>query len=418
MFDNPFEAIGWERAEAYWRDAAVRPETGERLVGVIGIRLPDLLSSQIATDRAEEPNLWQIWLDRTFRGDGETVLYGGRFGRHLWMYAAVPHLPPGHAGRHLDRLAGRLRDRLQEETAGWAAAGSEGFGVGTAVAAVGPDRPIREALYAGVLEAAQQLADDPRDARHAALRREMERILREGAIRSVYQPILRLEDGRIFGYEALTRCPDGCPFDGPLALFKFADQEGHAFALDRLARATAIRSCPELGDGQKIFLNVNAGIMSDPHFISGQTVGWLAEKGLRPGQVVFELTERSSIEDFEEAKKVLHHYRRQGYEIAIDDAGAGYSSLQSIVELQPDYIKVDRSLVQNADRNEMKKQMLRTFVRFAKRMRIRTIAEGIERAEELKLVRGIGMDYGQGYLIGRPSERPFGFDPSDRTMAK
>lgn len=240
----------------------------------------------------------------------------------------------------------------------------------------------------------------------SAERLELERILREGGIHSVYQPLFRLNNGSLFGYEALTRCPPGSSFDGPLALFRYAEKEGCAFALDRIARETAVRSCPLLASHHKIFINVNSGIMKDPQFVSGQTRHWLAERGLAPEQVVFELTERSSIDDFEEAKKTLDHYRSQGYEIAIDDAGAGYSSLQAIVELRPDYIKLDRSLVQNADRDEMKKHMLRTFVRFAKRMQIRIVAEGIERSEELQLVRMMGIDFGQGYLIGRPSTQP------------
>jgi EAL domain-containing protein (putative c-di-GMP-specific phosphodiesterase class I) len=204
----------------------------------------------------------------------------------------------------------------------------------------------------------------------------------------------------------LTRCPEGSLFDGPLSLFQFAETHNQAFALDRLAREKAIRHCPSLGTMQKIFINVTMSIINDPHFVSGQTVGWLTDRGLYPGQVVLELTERNSIDDFEAAKKILAHYRSQGYEIAIDDAGAGYSSLQAIVELNPDYIKVDRSLIKMADKDVMKKHMLRTFVRFAKKMNIRTVAEGIERPEELRLLRAMGFDYGQGYLIGRPSESP------------
>lgn len=234
----------------------------------------------------------------------------------------------------------------------------------------------------------------------------MERILRNGEIRSAYQPIIRLRSGQLHGFEALTRCPPGSVFDGPAALFHYAELEGYSFALDRLARETAIRSCPDLNGKQKIFININSGIMKDPHFVSGQTRQWLAARGLKPGQVVLEITERSSIDDFEEAKHLLNHYRSQGYEIAIDDAGAGYSSLQAIVELRPDYIKLDKSLVQKADQDEMKLQMLRTFVRFAKRMKIMTVAEGIETPEELQLVRKMGIDFGQGYLIGRPSETP------------
>jgi EAL domain-containing protein (putative c-di-GMP-specific phosphodiesterase class I) len=264
----------------------------------------------------------------------------------------------------------------------------------------------KDVIYQGVLRATGLIRDSLIDQSDWELRFELDRLLSESSIKSVYQPIMRLGDGRVFGYEALTRCPEGSLFEGPLALFQFAEKHNMAFALDRLAREKAIRHCPSLGAVQKIFINVTMGIINDPHFVSGQTVHWLNERGLYPGQVVFELTERSSIDDFDAAKKILGHYRSQGYEIAIDDAGAGYSSLQSIVELSPDYIKVDRSLVRMADKDEMKKHMLRTFVRFAKKMNIRTVAEGIERPEELRLLRAMGFDFAQGYLLGRPSEFP------------
>ena len=89
------------------------------------------------------------------------------------------------------------------------------------------------------------------------------------------------------------------------------------------------------------------------------------------------------MEDFTLAKKILEHYRKQGYRIAIDDAGAGYSSLQAIAELQPDFIKIDRSLIEHIHMNKIKEYILETFVTFAQKMNIELIAEGIEAAEEL-----------------------------------
>src|SRR5690606_10359376 len=100
------------------------------------------------------------------------------------------------------------------------------------------------------------------------------------------------------------------------------------------------------------------------------------------------ITERSSIEDYPSVKKALQHYRSQGYRIAIDDVGAGYSSLQSIVELRPDYMKVDKSIIQNLHKDDVKEHILTTLQEVAGKIGAELIAEGIERQEELdKLVR-------------------------------
>ncbi len=231
------------------------------------------------------------------------------------------------------------------------------------------------------------------------------RIIREQRVYPVYQPIVSLQRDAGFGFEALTRIEPGEAFDSPLPLFKFADEEGEHYALDRLARAKAIADSGIAGSDMKLFINVTARIMDDPHFISGQTLVLLERFGLSPRNVVFELTERTSIEDFGAAKKILDHYRSQGYQIAIDDVGAGYSSLQSIVELRPDYLKIDRSLVEHIHQDEMKQHLMSTFVQLASRMSIEVIAEGIERQEELETVRNMGVHYGQGYLLGRPARR-------------
>jgi len=373
--------------------------------GIIGIDLAEW-SGGLPSSVRETGRDWTSWLSRSLnRGD---VWYGDVVSGHLWIYAELPSSAgEEESERHLSRLAGRIGEAIAAESAGTAvSARPRERGVGYARLRDLREHPVKDAIYEGVIKATAQIRDSLAGHGDWELRGELDRLLSESAIKSVYQPIVKLRDGGVFGYEALTRCPEGSLFEGPLALFKFAEKSNMALALDRLARETAIRHSPSLGSVQKIFINVTMSIVHDPHFVSGQTVRWLHDKGLYPGQVVFELTERSSIDDFEAAKKILAHYRTQGYEIAIDDAGAGYSSLQSIVELNPDYIKVDRSLVSLADKDEMKKHMLRTFVRFAKKMNIRTVAEGIERPEELRLIRSMGFDYAQGYLIGRPSERP------------
>ncbi|WP_182302073.1 EAL domain-containing protein [Cohnella cholangitidis] len=378
-------------------------------IGIIGIDLSEWRSG-FSSELWEEGFNWPNWLALSMgRSD---LWFGDEVAGHLWLYAELPaSLAEEESEPYLRGLAKRVKEAIIAHSglAGKSFSQSARYrerGIGYAALRDWKRGQLKDSIYRGVLKATGQIRDSLIDQSDWELRLELERLLTESSIKSVYQPIMRLGDGRVFGYEALTRCPEGSLFDGPLSLFQFAERNNMAFALDRLAREKAIRHCPTLGTIQKIFINVTMSIINDPHFVSGQTVNWLNERGLYPGQVVFELTERSSIDDFEAAKKILSHYRRQGYEIAIDDAGAGYSSLQSIVELSPDYIKVDRSLIRMADKDEMKKHMLRTFVRFAKKMNIRTVAEGIERPEELRLLRAMGFDFAQGYLIGRPSEYP------------
>lgn len=404
MIMNEASVTGWRRVQERAEGIARRGKGG----GVLGLICLDLSPLPPARSRLAPNEAERQWNDKLRTVcPAENVWFADELSGHLWLYAETAAVSEEAAMPELVRTARRLRDAFGSHSYG--EDGRPGFGV--SALALDSGVPLKDAAYEAAIAAIAALQRPAESGRAGAeLRLEMERLLRERSIRSVFQPISRLDTGAVFGYEALTRCPEGSRFDGPLALFQYAEREGYAFALDRLAREKAIRHSPALGEAQKIFINVTIGIMKDPQFVSGQTVQWLRQRGLHPGQVVLELTERSSIDDFAEAKKVLRHYRSQGYEIAIDDAGAGYSSLQSIVELEPDYIKVDKSLVQNADRDEMKKQMLRTFTRFARRMDIRTVAEGIERPEELRLARSLGVDFGQGYLLGRPGE--YGAEPA------
>ncbi|WP_051250671.1 EAL domain-containing protein [Paenibacillus harenae] len=234
-------------------------------------------------------------------------------------------------------------------------------------------------------------------------RMAMNRLIAGRQLHPVYQPIVSLGEGKVFGYEALTRTNDRSWFAGPMELFLFAEEEGLTYTLDRLAREQAIDGCIPLRQEQKLFINVMAQIMEDPGFSPGQTLSLLEQNRLSPHHVVFEITERSSIADFGSVKKALEHYRSQGYQIAIDDVGAGYSSLQSIVELRPDYLKVDRSIIRHIHLDEMKEHILHTLIQLALKMDISIIAEGIELEEELEKVRAMGVHYAQGYLLGRPA---------------
>jgi diguanylate cyclase (GGDEF)-like protein len=232
---------------------------------------------------------------------------------------------------------------------------------------------------------------------------ELQNILEQHSIYSLYQPIVSLHDGSVFGYEALTRGPIQSLLHSPLELFQVAEKEGALYALDKLAREKAIQGSFLENNQQLLFINISSQVIYDPQFIPGKTLEILQKYNLSPSNVVFEITERSSIEDFQSAKKILEHYRKQGYRIAIDDAGAGYSSLQAIAELQPDFIKIDRSLIEHIHKNKIKEYILETFVTFAQKMNIFLIAEGIEYLDELAKLTRMGVHFAQGFLLGEPA---------------
>jgi len=238
-------------------------------------------------------------------------------------------------------------------------------------------------------------------------RKEFHQILLNKQFSIHYQPIVSLSQGNILAFEALTRGPMNSYFQYPDQLFKFAETEGLLYQLEKVTREQAIQNgCGFIEPHQKLFININSKVIYDPFFTPGYTIELLEKYRLSPKNIVFEITERSAIQDFSAFRKVLEHYRNQDFQIAIDDAGAGYSSLQAISELKPDYIKIDRSLIQNIDQNKVKENLLETFVNISRKMNSKVIAEGIETMEELSKVTRLGVHFGQGYFLARPNYPP------------
>ncbi|MEB1806897.1 MAG: EAL domain-containing protein [Bacillaceae bacterium] len=235
-------------------------------------------------------------------------------------------------------------------------------------------------------------------------REEFFHIIANKQIETVYQPIVSLKSGDIFGYEGLTRGPKEGFFQSPIHLFEYAETNGQLFQLEKVTRELAIeRSTMWMDGNKKLFININSQVMQDPQFTPGYTSQVLKRFNLSPSNIVFEITERSAIKDFMSFKQILHHYRNQGFQIAVDDAGAGYSSLQAISELQPDYIKIDRSLIQNIHREPVKEALVEAFVITANKMNSKVVAEGIETAAELKKLIQLDIDYCQGFFLAKPS---------------
>lgn len=231
----------------------------------------------------------------------------------------------------------------------------------------------------------------------------MHQIIQNQNVRTLYQPIVSLQDGSIIGREALTRGPSGSHFESPLNLFAAARDYGCLHELESLCTDMAIASSsPGLGSQCLLFLNINPVSLNLVNHRNEVLQKALSGAGIAFSQVVLELTERTAIADYRSLRQTLAQYRQQGFRIAVDDAGAGYSSLQAIAELNPDFVKIDMSLIRGIDRNTTKRVLVETLINFSFRINARIICEGIETREEMKTLCDLGCDYGQGFFIAPP----------------
>ncbi|PKM49623.1 MAG: histidine kinase [Firmicutes bacterium HGW-Firmicutes-7] len=234
---------------------------------------------------------------------------------------------------------------------------------------------------------------------------EFNQILKNQSIKTVYQPIVSLQNGDILGYEALMRGPDDSFIRSPLELIEVAKENNRIFELEMLSREKAIIGAKEMNKNMMLFLNIEPDIIKDVHYRMGYTKELLEMNGLSENNIVLEITERTAITDYEKYIDIIDNYKRQGYKIAIDDVGSGYSGLSRINNTKPEYIKIDMDLIRGINKDSFKQSLLSAMVKFASMTGMRSIAEGIETKEELETIIHLGVHYGQGYFIGRPNAK-------------
>lgn len=240
---------------------------------------------------------------------------------------------------------------------------------------------------------------------------EFMEILENANIRTVFQPIISLKDGSIMGYEALSRGPKGSVMESPGVLFDIAKVFGKLWELEFMCRIKALETMSKDKNNFYLFINVDPGIINDEKFKKGFTKEFLKQFNINPENIVFEITEKSSITDLNSFKKVIENYKEQGYRIAIDDAGSGYSGLKLITDIHPQFIKLDMNLIRDIDRDGLKYALIKTLYEFCLVTDIKLIAEGIETENELNALIDIGIHFGQGYLIQKPLPEIAEIDP-------
>lgn len=237
------------------------------------------------------------------------------------------------------------------------------------------------------------------------IKEDLEYIIKNKKIKTVFQPIISLRDGSVLGHEALSRITCDSEIKNPEMLFIAAGMYNRLWELELLCRTEALESAyifmiPPYS--KKLFLNVNPNIMHDETFKKGFTKNFLKQYQITPENVIFEITERNVITDVSGFTAAIDHYKSQDYQIAIDDAGAGHSGLNLISDVNPHYIKLDMKLIRCVDTDSVKYALVKGMVEFSKVSNISLIAEGIETFDELETLINLGVQYGQGYLIQKP----------------
>jgi len=296
----------------------------------------------------------------------------------------------GHLNRKLVRLASPYLGTLRRVTVGFALAFYNPL--------VMPER-----LVTRLVEEGWACVHVQRAQRELQNRCDLQEVLLADQLTTVFQPVVGLHRRDVLGYEALSRGPAGSVYQMPLRLFELAEQADLVFELDRKCRRRALASAGALPAGCKLFVNVFPSAMYDPEFQGAALVRLARSAGLSPERVVLEITEKSAIENYELFAEALADLTRLGFAIAVDDVGAGYSGLEKIARLNPRYLKFDRELIRNIDSSYIRREMTRALKAFADRIGSTIIAEGIEREGELATLLELGIEYGQGFLLGRPA---------------
>lgn len=238
------------------------------------------------------------------------------------------------------------------------------------------------------------------------MRGELQTIIAEKSVSSLFQPIIDKSSGEIFAYEALSRGPSDSVLHSPTQLIEQAQQHGLLSAVEHLCRARAVERFCDLGLPGKLFLNVSPQTIQQVDHRQGRTLELLAEYDISPEQIVIELTEQHPGSDENAVIKALQYYQEMGFAIALDDLGAGYSSLRLWSQVKPEFVKIDRHFIEGIEADPTKQEFVRSFVEIAQSMHCKVVAEGVETESEFEYLCQLKVDYLQGYFFCRPTARP------------
>lgn len=220
--------------------------------------------------------------------------------------------------------------------------------------------------------------------------------------KTFFQPIVSRHTSSVFGHECLVRLQRERVYNGG-EIISAAVSRGRIHAFDSYVRQLSVRTAARMHvPGTKVFINFMPSSIYDPVFCMKSTLETLNRTKLKPEDVVFEVVESEAVSDRKHLQKICAYYRERGFGFALDDVGTGANSLQMVCDLQPDYIKVDKSLISGIDQ-PMYRATIGKIVELATQFGLRVIAEGVETGETADACSAVGIQLMQGYYFARPA---------------
>jgi len=276
-----------------------------------------------------------------------------------------------------------------------------GYGIAIYNPLLHPERIVQRAVAEALDFAAHQKKADE----IMVLERLQDILLRERVV-TAYQPIQRMREGTVMGFEALSRGPRGSGLEGAEALFGAATNHNLLIELDRLCRRRALLSSGRIPSTSKIFVNTLPATIRDPQFRGKALIEFLDKAQVSPDRIVIEITENLVIENYGLFRETMAYFTDLGMSFAVDDVGTGYSGLESIARLKPTFLKIDISLVRDVHVSPVNQAMVQAILTLGRNIGAKVIAEGIHNGEEAQALKEMGVDYGQGYFLAPPETPP------------
>ena len=227
-------------------------------------------------------------------------------------------------------------------------------------------------------------------------------ILDSRNISPLFQPIVDISNATVFGHEALIRGPVGTKLHSPISLLSSSHLVGLLPEVESLCREIVLCRYAECKNQNKLFVNISPTCLMLTNSQFEFNIKQLERFNLKPSDIVIEITEGSTINDFSVLKDTVARYKAYGFGIALDDLGEGFSSLRLWLEIHPDFVKIDKHFITNIQNDPIKQEFLRAIQKIATESGGQTIAEGVETRDELAVIKDLKINYAQGFLLGRP----------------
>lgn len=233
-------------------------------------------------------------------------------------------------------------------------------------------------------------------------------VLLNGSIYPVFQPIINLADASVYAHESLIRGPQGTSLHTPEALLREAERESLIYEFESACVTTAMQAWSHMDTPGRLYMNISANALTHAFVKNGKNalLDWIAKLQLKTRMIVLELTEHERLDNLDQLLEVANQLRSVGVALALDDFGDGRSSLRLWSELKPEIVKIDKYFIKDVSTNGNKLKTIQALQQIADLFGTALVAEGIEDIADLRVLRDLGITYGQGYFIGYPSRQP------------